>query len=104
MQIWRHLEMKQIIFLSFSLILIASSTVFAQFQSPVPVIESEIRDGSSIKMRSIELERVKRDSNKLNPKTTNKEQIIKFAKIKEDFEKIQKLQDEIIKAYSKGKQ
>lgn len=69
---------------------------------PVPVTESEIRD-DSLKMRSNELERIKRDSRKPLSKASAKEREIRFAKIKNDFEGIQKSQDQIIKAYTTGK-
>lgn len=54
-------------------------------------------------MRSLQLERVKRDSNKVVWQAATKEQTVKFAEIKEDFENIQKLQSTIVKTYTSGK-
>jgi uncharacterized membrane-anchored protein YjiN (DUF445 family) len=83
-------------------LLFFTSAIFAQI-SPHPVIEAEIRDNNSIRMRSLQLERVKRESNQVIPEALTKEQIVKLAEIKEDFENIQKLQSEIVKTYTTGK-
>ena len=93
--------MKKIIFFGITNLLFISSIVVAQI--PNPVADTEMRDGSSIRRRSIELERVKRDAVKLRPTEDSTERTIKFAEIKEDFENIQKLQSEIVKAYTTGK-
>ncbi len=69
---------------------------------PVPVTETEVRE-DSIKMRSNELERIKRDSTKPLPDLSDREKEIRFARVKDDFEKIQKLQDNIVKAYTTEK-
>ena len=76
--------------------------IFAQVPIPEPTLEVEVRENST-RMRSIELERIKRESAKLRPRESSKEQEIKFAEIKEDFENIQKLQDGIIKSYTSEK-
>lgn len=97
------LKMKQTTFLTISLLLILSGWVNAQLPPPpTPVVEADLRD-NTIKMRSVELERIKREANKLNPVESTKEREIRFGEIKEDFENIQKLQDSIIKAYTTGK-
>jgi cell fate (sporulation/competence/biofilm development) regulator YlbF (YheA/YmcA/DUF963 family) len=93
--------MKSTIFGVFGL-LFFTSAICAQI-SPNPVIETEIRDSSSMRRRSLELERVKRESNNATRQELTKEQIVKFAEIKEDFENIQKLQNEIVKTYTSGK-
>jgi cell fate (sporulation/competence/biofilm development) regulator YlbF (YheA/YmcA/DUF963 family) len=93
--------MKKIVFFGMTNLFFLSSIAFAQV--PNPVADNEMRDGSSIRRRAIELERVKRESNKLKPRESTEEQEIKFAEIKEDFENIQKLQGEIIKAYTTGR-
>ena len=85
----------------FSLIFLASS-IYAQV-SPVPAVEVEIRDGNSIRMRSLEFERIKRDANDPHPVEISKEIQIKLTKIKDDFENIQKLQFSIVKTYTTGK-
>jgi cell fate (sporulation/competence/biofilm development) regulator YlbF (YheA/YmcA/DUF963 family) len=82
-------------------ILLSTCPLLAQI-SPTPVINNEIRDGSSVRSRAIELERAKRDANKVIIKDS-KELAAKFAEIKEEFEDIQKLQATIIKAYTTGK-
>jgi hypothetical protein len=94
--------MKKILFVGMTNLVFLSSIAAAQVV-PTPVINNEIRDNSSIRSREIELERVKRESNKLKPRESTEEQEIKFAEIKEDFENIQKLQGEIIKAYTTGR-
>lgn len=54
-------------------------------------------------MRELQLERFRRDANKLSPNETSEEVEIRFANIKDDFEGIQKLQTGIVKAYTTGK-
>lgn len=82
---------------------IFTASIFAQI-SPTPVINNEIRDGSSIRRRSMELERVKREAAQTFPQESNEEATIRFAKVKDDYEHIQKLQAEIIKTYTNGKE
>jgi hypothetical protein len=84
-------------------LLIFVTSFFAQV-SPTPVINNEIRDPTSIRMRSIEFERVKRNADKPVFDESSEAASIRFAKVKEDFENIQKLEAEIIKAYTTGKQ
>jgi hypothetical protein len=97
--------MKQTIFWAISLLIILSGWANAQSvpPPPTPIAESDLRD-NTIKMRSIDLERVKRDAEKMRAGESTKEREIRFAKIKVDFENIQKLQDSIIKAYTTGRQ
>lgn len=97
--------MKKILFFAFCFAAFAAADVSAQrpVPAPIPVAEREVREGS-IRLRSIDLERVKRDANKRAPRETGKEQAIKFALVKEDFEDIQKSQDSIINAYTTGKE
>src|SRR6478672_5859168 len=83
-------------------LLFFTSAIFAQI-SPHPVLEAEIRDNTSIRMRSMQLERVKRESTEVVSEEPSKERLVKLAEIKEDFENIQKLQNEIVKAYTTGK-
>ncbi len=92
--------MRRLLFFGIANLLFLSSIVTAQV--PTPVVNNEIRDNSSIRSRTIELERVKRDSRKINPREYTKAQEIKFAEVKEDFESIQKLQNSIVKAYTTG--
>ena len=84
-------------------LLILASSIFAQI-SPNPVINNEVRDPTSPRMRAVELERVKKDANKVTFDKQTKEQTIKFAQIKEDFENIQKLEDEVVMSYTTGQQ
>jgi len=59
-----------------------------------------------VKARSIELERIKREAEKVDAEKyapINKEIVAKFPQIKEDFEDIQILEAAIIKAYTNGK-
>lgn len=95
--------MKRTILLTTGLVFILTGWAFAQGvpPPPTPVGESDLRD-NTIKMRSIELERVKRNAAKMRPNESTKELEIKFAETKENFEKIQLLQDSIIKTYTTG--
>lgn len=97
--------MKKII-LSVFLMLAASvfSNVFGQL-APAGAGDRILAD-NDIKMRSVELDRVKRDANKNNSDSfapINSEIKAKFPQIKEDFESVQILQAAIIKAYTTGK-
>jgi soluble cytochrome b562 len=96
--------MKQTIFLTISLLLILSGWAKAQSvpPPPTPIAESDLRD-NTIRMRSVDLERVKRDADKMRSGDHPRDRELNFAEIKKDFEKIQKLQFEIIKAYTTGK-
>src|SRR5215204_2469582 len=78
--------------------------VAAQFLSRVPVVETEVRDNSSVKMRSIELDRVKREAKKATAEKFGPASVNNFLEIKEDFEKIQVLEGRIVKVYTTGKQ
>jgi hypothetical protein len=85
-------------------ILLASVAAIAQLPPPpVPSVETEVRDANSLRMRELQLERIKRDANKLRPTESSEEAEIRFANIKEDFEGIQKLQAGIVKTYTTGK-
>lgn len=70
---------------------------------PAPIVESDLRD-NTIKMRSIDLERVKRDAAKVQKPVVSREDQIRFEKTKDNFEKLQKLQDRIILAYTTEKE
>ena len=70
--------------------------------SPTPVINNEVRDAGSIRMRSLEFERIKRDLKKGNPNLTDAELEARFDQIREDFEEIQKLELGIVEAYTTG--
>jgi hypothetical protein len=96
--------MKNRAFLMFLLFFLASSAATAQFVSPVPVTETEMRDKSSVKIRSIELERVKRDAGKKGIEKIGRASVNNFLEIKADFEKIQKLESEIITVYRTGRE
>jgi len=102
-QIWRSVEMKNTAGLVFFLLVFISS-IEAQFISPVPMIEKEVRDNSSVKLRSIELDRIKREARKTNSEKLGPAAVNNFLEIKEDFEKIQKLENSIIIVYTTGKQ
>lgn len=79
------------------------SGVFAQVDPPPGAGDKDLRD-NNIRMRSNELERIKRNANK--PKTSessplmNSEIDAKYPEIKEDYESMQLLLDAIIKAYT----
>ncbi len=93
--------MKKLILSGFFIFGIAfSMSLFAQVMPPGS--SDKNLDDRNVKDRSIELDKVKRDAEKSdkNEQTTQ----LKFTEIKEDFEKIQMLQNGIIEAYTKGKQ
>lgn len=98
-------KMKKII-ISISLVLIAAgfSNISAQV-TPSGAGDTNLQD-NNIKMRSVELDRVKRDADKSSASSfapINSEIKAKFPQIKEDFESVQILQAAIIKAYTTGK-
>ncbi len=73
--------------------------------APSPADNANPRD-NNIKLRSVELERVKRDADKGEIKpgiTVNSQVDQKFPEIKEDFEGIQLADEAIIKTYTTGK-
>lgn len=95
--------MKILLLIGMTNLLFLASVVVAQVV-PTPVINNEIRDNSSIRSREIELERVKRDFRKPKITAETNGRVIKFSEIKEDFEKIQKTQNSIVKIYTTGKE
>lgn len=80
------------------------SSISAQFVSPLPVVETEIRDNSSLKIRSIELDRIKRDAKKKSSENLGPASVNNFLEIKVDFEQIQILENNIVTVYTTGKQ
>ena len=68
---------------------------------PRPSIETDIRENST-RMRSAEFERIKREAEKPTFESTA-ERENRFARVKENFENIQKLQDQIVKIYTRNK-
>lgn len=79
-----------------------ASSIAAQFVSPVPVMEKEVRDGTSTKLRSMELDRVKREAKKKAAENLAPAAVNHFLEIKEDFEKIQVLEGRIVAVYTRG--
>lgn len=84
------------------------SNIFAQQETPAGAGDKSLRD-DNIRMRSIDLERTKKDADKLNAAsnsstaaTMNSELDKKYPEIKEDFEGIQNNQAAIVKAYTTG--
>jgi hypothetical protein len=84
---------------------IGCSGVYAQAGIAPPGASDKNLENRDIKGRSVELERIRRDADKANqnaqPQQIPKE---KFEEIKQDFENIQRLQSEIINAYTMSKQ
>lgn len=93
--------MKSAALLAVSL-LVFSAPIFAQI-SPRPVADQELRDNNSIRMRSMQLEKFKRDQKQAVLPQFSKEVALKIGEIKEDFEGIQLLQDRIVRTYTTGK-
>ena len=93
----------------FSILLIGMTAVFsnlfAQRETPAGAGDTNLAD-NNIKMRSVELERIKREAVQAEAASfapINTKLSAKFPQIKEDFEGIQLLEDAIIKAYTTGK-
>jgi hypothetical protein len=76
--------------------------VAAQSVTPSPIANTEIRDNGSIRMRSLEFERVKRDFFKNAGKGSPRDALLRFERFKQDFEGLQKTQDRIVKTYTTG--
>lgn len=98
--------MKKILF-SILLIILASafSNIYGQRETPAGAGDKNLAD-NDIKMRSVELDRIKQDAVRSEAATfapINSKLAVKFPEIKEDFEGIQILQDTIVKAYTTGK-
>src|SRR5215204_5715406 len=97
--------MKKIILLGF--VIIASSVysnVRGQIKPDVPD-NANIYD-NNIKMRSVEMERIKREETRAEAATyapINSKLEAKFPEIKDDFEGVQVAQSAIINAYTSGK-
>src|SRR4051812_20387559 len=88
------------------LLLGAGSYTSVISQLPPPGAGDRSLENRSIKDRSNELERVKRDADKLDTSNQQSAEMspAKFQEVKEDFENIQRLEDEIVKIYTTGKQ
>ena len=78
------------------------SNIYAQV-TPPGAGDKDLRD-NGIRMRSVEIERIKREANKGGAQDSliNVEIESKFKQIKEDFEGIQISQAAIVKAYTTG--
>ena len=79
------------------------TTIFVNGQQPPPVADNANPQDRSIKDRSIDLERTRRDENKgvVTGKPGESMAESKFNQIKEDFEQIQVTQSAIVAAYQK---
>jgi hypothetical protein len=100
--------MKSFIFSIYLILGIASfNSLWGQVTPITPAVpDNASPQDTSIKMRSAELERVKRDAAKAEAEKfapINTEIMAKFPQIKEDFEAIQILEAAIIKGYTTGK-
>ena len=83
-----------------------TGSAWPQREAPPGASDKGAMDRSS-KERSIELERIKRDATKPDAKGQQSpapDAAAKFEEIKADFEGLQRRQDEIVKAYTTGKQ
>jgi hypothetical protein len=88
-----------------SVLAIGCSGIYAQVGIAPPGSSDKNLEDRDIKGRSVELERIRRDAGKpdqnAQPQQIPKE---RFEEIKQDFENIQRLQNEIITAYTMSKQ
>lgn len=92
----------------FSICLISIISLFTSVygQLPPAIADNATPQNNDIKMRSVELERIKKESAIAEASTfapINTEMSKKFPQIKEDFEGIQMAQSAIITAYTKNK-
>jgi len=81
--------------------LAAGSLVSGQSPAPPGAGDKNLGD-RNVKERSVELERVSRDMKKTAP-ASKEDRERQFREIKEDFERIQLSQSEIVNGYTKGK-
>lgn len=84
-------------------VLIATMCLGVAAQVPTPVRPDPFTDNENIKTRSIELERVKRESDKRDTYGSVQTSTATFVEIGQDFEKIQKLQNAIVSIYTRSK-
>lgn len=84
-------------------ILFAVGYLSVQAQVPTPVRPDPYTDDLNIKTRSVELERLKRESAKRGKNDPIQTPTAKFVEIRQDFEKIQKLQNAIVSIYTRSK-
>ncbi len=89
-----------------SILLIFAASIFSNIYAqvtPPGAGDKDLRD-NGIRMRSVEIERIKREANKGGAQASliNVEIESKFKQIKEDFEGIQISQAAIVKAYTTG--
>jgi hypothetical protein len=101
------MNMKKTILLALTVFVIGSFTLVSA-QEPTTGAPPSVADNASpadnnIKLRSVELERVRMDAEKTATLRRENGTELKFSIIKEDFEGIQKAQMGIINAYTKGK-
>lgn len=98
--------MKQFIYSFFLMLATASfSGLYAQRETPAGAGDKNLAD-DQIKTRSVEIERIKREATQAEAASfapINKELKSNFPQIKSDFEGIQLLQADIVKAYTTGK-
>ncbi|MEP6902159.1 MAG: hypothetical protein ABJA66_10445 [Actinomycetota bacterium] len=87
----------------FTLLFICSANVYGQVVPPGA--SDKNLDDRNIKDRSIEMDKIKRDAEKAdsNKQQSNQVAELKFKEIKEDFEKIQMMQNANITIYTKSK-
>lgn len=71
--------------------------------TPAGAGDTDLRD-NNVRMRSNEMERIKRDANKNSASQMNDEIEKKFPEINEDYSGIQRSQEAIVKAYTTGKE
>jgi hypothetical protein len=99
---WRNEEMRIALLL---VGLFVVSTVSVLGQVPPPVADNASPQDRSLKDRSVEMERIKRQQDKPAVATGKPGEVIeanKFNEIKEDFEQIQVSQSAIVSAYQKA--
>jgi hypothetical protein len=92
----------------FSICLVLGMALFSSVFGQVTPITPSVADNASpsdtnIRMRSAELERIKREADAASYSAINKQAQTKFPQIKEDFEGIQISESAIVKTYTSDK-
>jgi hypothetical protein len=96
------MKMKKIIFVAMTVLIAGMGAIVSAQDAPV-LADNVTPVDNNIKLRSVELERIKREAQKSAVLRRENGTELKFSLIKEDFEGIQKEQMKIIEAYTKSK-
>jgi hypothetical protein len=97
---------KNVVLLCLMMVALAVSYAFGQRETPAGAGDKNLAEGDGIKMRSVEMERMKQEARRTEAAAfapINKDISARFPQIKEDFEGIQISEAAIITAFTTGK-